>query len=312
MSHGSHSSHGSHTNTDSHNNSISAVTSDGSTLNTSTSTSGLSSFKFCTISLGYANKHTATLGGVDWSSEFSADTPLATKGSTGSLPQLVSLAEKIAASSVDTSKVDNQDRQINYTRVIPGEIPVSVPAIINGVVRPLTTRFLNRYQPGSINIEIAASAPAGGSSNPLFVTKTQTIDGTLSYSDETLTSSWKASATGRAGNAWTTYIYDNLLGIAIKRESSVFPEFFAKNITPIPSGIFQVYTTGPKTCCGVLDSENVVPSRGTRLTKEQANAIRKAFENAYISQWTGPAEKTFNITGAIRVTHSNHGNHSSS
>ena len=236
------------------------------------------------ISTSNANAHTASIGGVDWSGSFSRSTKLGVYGSSGSLTQLTNIVNNMRSRPTSTSYVDNTSlNNPSTTGSMPSKGTQVSASAVDNLIKYGGSSYNVRYQPYTLTLNTSASVTSNGtavsgqtSNSGTGVTKTQNISGGLSTS----TKSWTNSATGLAGTARSFTYTDNLGGNVIKGSASAYGSFSA--------------------------------SQGTKITKSQANAILAQLQNTTLTQWTGPASKSFSWTGSNAIAHSNtHSSHSS-
>lgn len=236
------------------------------------------------LSKSDANNHTASIGGVDWSGSFNNSSKLGVYGSSGSLTQLIDIVNNMRSRPTNTSYADNTNlNSVSSTGSIPTRGTAITSSSVNSLVNYGGSSYNARYQPYTLNLNTSASVTSNGSgvsgnttNSGSGVTKTQDISGNLS----TTTKTWTNEATGLAGTKRTYTYTDNLGGAVIKSASTYSPTF----------------------------SE----SKGTRVTKAQADYILSVLQDSTLTNWTGPASKTFSWTGSNTIAHSNtHSNHSS-
>ena len=255
MGHGSHGSHGSHSNhgnTDTHSNSLSSGT----------------------LSTSNANSHTATIGGVDWSGNFSNSTKLGVYGSSGSLSQLTTIVNSMRTRPTSSTYADNTSlNTVGNGGSIPSTGSKVTTDAVNNLLKYGGSKYAARYQPFTLTLNVTSSGTS--SSGPVSDTKTQDISGNVNKT----TTSWTSTAKGIGGTTKSYTYTDNLSGKAIKAATTA--------------------------------SGSISATKGSKITKEQANAILSALQNTTLTKWTGPASKSFTWSGYNNISHSNsHASHS--
>lgn len=238
-----------------------------------------------TLSTSNANAHTATIGGVDWSGSFSNSTKLGVYGSSGSLTQLTNIVNNMRSRPTSTSYADNTSmNSASTTGSMPSKDTQVSASAVDNLIKYGGSSYNARYQPYTLTLDTSASVTSNGTAvngqttnEGTGVTKTQNINGGLSTS----TKSWVNAAKGLDGTTVTRVYTDNLAGQVIK------------GTTTTASGSFSA-------------------TRGTKITKSQANAILAQLQNTTLTKWTGPSHKSFSWTGSNAIAHSNtHSSHSS-
>lgn len=226
-----------------------------------------------TVSVADANPHTATIGGVDWSSSFNADTKIGVKNGTGSLTQLLNIVNNMRSRAKDTTYCDNIDLQNANNASAPTPDSYTTNNALKSLKSYDTIITSNRYQPYTLTMN------ATGTGAKEATSVNQTI--TQSLSTPITPTVYTCSATGKANTKKEYTCTDNLANEIISSETNIQPN--------LPTVI-----------------------RGQKMTKETVNQILAALQENTITAWKGPEEKTFTWEGTNTVTHSSHTSHSDS
>ena len=229
-----------------------------------------------TVSVADANPHTATIGGVDWSSSFNADTKIGVKNGTGSLTQLLNIVNNMRSRAKDTTYCDNIDLQSINDESIPIESGLAYGTQFNKLKNYNKIDINVRYQPYTLEMKAIGSGTYRDSLlKPEDSKKQLSVDQTVSQTITTpgTPATYTCFAKGKEDTTKTFTCTDTLANEIISPQIKIQPN--------LPTVI-----------------------RGQKMTKETANQILAALQNNTLTAWKGPEEKAFSWKGTNTVTHS--------